>query len=132
MKAIAFGLRIICVSTGIVVVALETGPDLGRRAMFLGLAIGLVNWLFDVRQLNWVDKLVLHFGIVHFRRVFALLALVVLGAAAVVALQQDVTDRIAAMLLYMGAILVSGLGLSSLMVFLRLKQIEREARRPPQ
>ena len=128
MKFLFSLLRIICVAVGLTAVMLDVGPDLGRRAIFLGICVGFVTWLFDARKHGWVDHMVRELGLVRFRRVFSVCVLFVLGIGAIITLNQNVKSQSEALFLYVGAVLVSGLALHGFLIFLRLKQLERQAR----
>lgn len=128
MKFLYSLLRIICVAVGLVAVILDVGPDLGRRAILLGIGVGFLTWVFDARKHDWVDHMVREMGLVRFRRIFSVAVLAVLGMGAVITLNQNVKTQGEAVFLYVGAVLVSGLALHGFLIFLRLKQLERKAR----
>ncbi|MBI5706299.1 MAG: hypothetical protein HZC36_04845 [Armatimonadetes bacterium] len=128
MKPILVTLRVLCVGAGFTAVALDSGTDLGRRAILLGICVGFINWLLESKAYGWVDKMVALVGLSAFRKAYSLAVLVDLALFYYLTMNQHVESPFEAMWLYAVTVPLSGIALSSFLIFLRLKAMERAAR----
>lgn len=128
MKPALVTLRVLCVAAGFTAVALDSGSDLGRRAIILGVCVGFINWILESKAYGWVDKVVGLVGLNSFRKAYSLVVLVDLALLWYLTMNRRVETPFDAMWLYALTVPLSGIALSSFIIFLRLKQMERAAR----